>query len=72
MLINPEEVLAITKITAYFFGDKTIEVTKIDKKVACEALKKMADNKSDWTRQQKESYKQLVEYLEQCVEQDGI
>ena len=70
--MNPEEVLSITKIIACFFGDKTVVITDFDKKVACDALKKMADNKYNWTSQQKESYKMLVEYLEQCIDQDSI
>lgn len=40
-----------------------LSVSKCEKDLAYEAIKKMADNRYDWTHEQKELYKLLVDYV---------
>ena len=57
------EQLCITKlffIAMGMMGQNTISSIEMD--IACEALKRTADQRLDWTDQQKEVYKWLVEY----------
>lgn len=58
------EVLIFAKILAYIFGDRTISVTETEKKYAAEALKRIADQRMDWTQEQREQYKMWVEVFE--------
>lgn len=44
-----DEILILAKITAYAFGDKSISLTQIDKDMAVDMLKRMADQRWDWT-----------------------
>ena len=61
MTIN--EILLFAKILAFASGDRTVTVTDLDKKMATEALKRMADQRYDWTEQQREQYKLLVDVI---------
>lgn len=64
MTIN--EQLCITKlffIAMGMMGQNTITSTEMN--IACEALKRTADQRYDWTDQQKEVYKWLVEYAKE-------
>lgn len=61
MTIN--EILLFAKILAFASGDRTVTVTDLDKKMATEALKRMADQRYDWTDQQREQYKMLVDVV---------
>ena len=49
MTIN--EILLFAKILAFAFGDRSVTVTDLDKKMAADALKRMADQRMDWTEQ---------------------
>ena len=62
MAIN--EILLFAKILAFASGDRSVTVTDLDKEMATEALKRMADQRMDWTEQQREQYKLLVEFVE--------
>lgn len=62
MTIN--EILLFAKILAFASGDRSVTVTDLDKEMATEALKRMADQRMDWTEQQREQYKLLVEFVE--------
>ena len=62
MTIN--EILAFAKILAFASGDRTVTVTDLDKEMAADTLKRMADQRLDWTEQQREQYKLLVEFVE--------
>ena len=61
MTIN--EILIFAKILAFASGDRTVNVTDLDKKMAADALKRMADQRMDWTGQQREQYKLLVDVV---------
>ena len=60
------EIMLFAKILAFASGDKTVIVTDLDKKIATDTLKRMADQRMDWTEQQREQYKSLVDVVEQC------
>ena len=45
-------------------GDRAATITDVDKKTADEVLKRMADLRFDWTEQQKQQYKILVDSAE--------
>lgn len=63
MSIN--EILVFAKILSFVSGDGTVTITDADKKMAAEALKRMADQRFEWTEQQKQQYKMLVDVIEQ-------
>lgn len=63
MTIN--EILIFSKILAYVSGDRSITITDAEKKIAASALKRMADQRTDWTFPQKEQYKLWVDIVEQ-------
>lgn len=63
-MLTINEILLFAKILAYTSGDRTVTVTDIDKKMAAEALKRMADQRMDWTLEQREQYKMLVDVVE--------
>ena len=57
------EQLCITKL--FYLSIGMIEpatVTKAELETACEALKQLADQRNDWTDQQKAFYKFLVDF----------
>lgn len=43
-------------------------ITKQEVKIALEVLKKMTDNRNDWTDECKTSYKALIEYAKHAIE----
>ena len=63
MTIN--EILLFAKILAFASGDRTVTVTDLDKKMAADTLKRMADQRFDWNPQQRQQYKMLVDVVEQ-------
>lgn len=58
------EILIFAKILAAISGDRTVAVTDLEKKIAADALKRIADQRIDWTQQQKAQYKTLVDVAE--------
>lgn len=64
-MLTINEILLFAKILAYASGDRTVTVTDIDKKMAAEVLKRMADQRMDWTFEQQEQYKMLVDVVDQ-------
>ena len=59
--ISMEEMMLFAKIFAYAMGDKSISLNQIDKDAAFSVLNRMADQKWNWTEQQKANYKALLE-----------
>lgn len=62
-----EEMMLCAKLFAYAMGDRSIVLTQIDRDSAVVMLKRMADQKWDWTPQQKEQYKALVDICKQLM-----
>jgi hypothetical protein len=59
------EILIFAKILAAVSGDRTITVTSVEKRIAADALKRIADQRFDWTQGQREQYKMLVDVVAQ-------
>ena len=63
------EQLCVTKLFYAAMGmmeRQTITLDEFD--IACEALKHLADQRRDWTEQQKYFYKWLVDYAKESIE----
>ena len=60
-----EETMLCAKIFAYAIGDRNITLNDKDKESAVFLLKKLADQKWDWTEEQKEQFKALVDICKQ-------
>ncbi len=64
--ITLAEMLGFAKVYSAVFGlSSPMSVSRYDKDLAAEAMKKMADNLNDWTHEQKESYKLLVDFVKE-------
>ena len=61
-----DEMMLCAKIFAYAMGDRSVSVTQLDKDAAYGMLKRMADQRWDWTEAQKEQYKALVDACKQA------
>ena len=59
-----DEIIAFAKILVYASGDKSVTVSEAEKQCAASALKRMADQRMDWTQEQRERYKTLVDAVE--------
>ncbi|MBQ8329597.1 MAG: hypothetical protein IJX83_08270 [Lachnospiraceae bacterium] len=47
-------------------------ITKVEVDIACEALKNMADQRQDWTEQQRGMYKWLVDCAKEIYRREGM
>ena len=63
--MNITEILIFAKILAAVSGDRTVRVTSVEKKIAADVLRRMADQRFNWTQTQREQYKMLVDVVEQ-------
>ncbi len=57
-----DELISVAKLFSSATQGKPISMSSKELDVACEALKKMADERQDWTQEQKELYKAMVDY----------
>lgn len=62
-----EEIMLCAKIFAVAMGNKSIAITRVDKDAAVNMLKRMADQSWNWTEQQKEYYKFMVDICKQFM-----
>lgn len=64
-----EEMIAFTKVYNVVMGiAHPATVSKYEIDLVCETMKKMVDNRRDWTHQQKEIYKLMVDYTKSRIE----
>ena len=57
-----EEIVSFAEVFSVFTGlASPMSVTKQEKALAFEAMKKLADRRNDWTQEQKDLYKALAE-----------
>lgn len=64
--ITIEELVCFTKVLSVFMGVMSpAEVSRQEKELAIEAMKKMAENRDDWTHEQKEAYKVLANIVKE-------
>ena len=62
-----EETMLTAKIFAYAIGDINISLNQLDKDSAVSMLKRMADQRWDWTEGQKKQFKDLVDTCKQLM-----
>ena len=59
-----EEMLCFAKVYSIFLGMASpSSVSRHEKDLAIEAMKKMADNRNDWTQEQKDVYKAIADLV---------
>lgn len=62
------EMLSFTKVYNVAFRlAHPSTVTSRDKEITMELLKKMVDNRNDWSKEQKEQYKLLVDFVKEKI-----
>lgn len=59
--MNFYEALCFAKLFERAIGGQ-VSMSEIEKEVACESLKRMADQRNDWTEEQKNYYKMMVDF----------
>ena len=67
-MMTIEEMLIVAKSVAYLMGDRTITITELEKDTACLMLKRIADQKMDWSEQQRRQMKDLVDYCKEATQ----
>ena len=61
--MNFYEVISLAKLFARVFdGNSSITLSEAELEAASELLKELGDNRQDWTPQQRETYKALVDF----------
>lgn len=64
-VFTAEELIVFAKMLAIMLGEQNITFTDSDEAIACELLKKMADNSPRLTCSQKQEYKFLVDFCKE-------
>lgn len=52
-----------TKILAYVSGNRSVTITDIEMKMAADALRRLADQRFDWTQEEREQYKAMASII---------
>jgi hypothetical protein len=52
-------------------GDSSVKLTNLEKEMAFSMLKRNADRRIDWTEQQKEQYKELVDICKRSCDNNS-
>lgn len=64
--MNFYDILSFAKLFSLATGNtKHITMSSAELEIASEALKKLADERNDWNKEQKEYYKMLVDYAKE-------
>ena len=69
--MNGEELIILAKMIAYAMGDSSVKLTDLEKEMAFSMLKRNADRRIDWTEQQKEQYKELVDICKRSCDNNS-
>jgi hypothetical protein len=56
------KIISLAKVFAMAMGDRTITISDEEQDAAFEGLKTMADNSNNWTKEEKEYYKMMVDF----------
>ncbi len=68
-MISFYELTCFTKVSNAAFGIcSSTSISKAEFDIAFEVLKKLTDNRCDWTQEQKEQYKLLVDFVKHGIE----
>lgn len=63
------ELVSFAKVFSKAFAiDRRMSVTKEEEKAAIEVLKKINENRADWTQEQKETYKAFADLAKEMVD----
>lgn len=63
------ELVSFAKMFSKTFAiDRRVSVTKEEAKSAIEVLKKINENRNDWTQEQKETYKAFADFAKEMVD----
>ena len=62
------ELVSFLKVFSAYFDKKEVSISKEEGKAAYDLLKKVADNRKDFTQEQKEQFSDLVEYGKTLIE----
>lgn len=54
------QILLFAKILAYVSGDRSVTITDAEMEMAAGVLRRIADQRFDWTQEQREQYKAMV------------
>ena len=66
--MNFSDMLSLAKLfTPATNSTATLTMSSEEIEVACEVLKKLADEKAIWNQEQKECYKLLVDYVKELT-----
>ena len=60
-----EEMMLCAKVFAYAMGDRSINLHQVDRDSVVCMLKRMADQRWDWSENQKEQFKTFIEICKQ-------
>lgn len=71
LYMNAEELIILAKMIAYAMGDSSVKLTDLEKEMAFSMLKRNADRRIDWTEQQKEQYKELVDICKRSCDNNS-
>ena len=58
-----DECIVIAKMFAYVSGDRSVSFSEIENDTACSLVKRIADQRWDWTEQQRAQFKTLVDLV---------
>lgn len=61
--MSMDDILLIAKIFAYVMGDTSITLTNLDKNAAKLLIKRLVDNRYDWTPEQRELFKMFTDSI---------
>lgn len=62
------EMLCFAKVYCAAFGFSSLAISRQEIDIAFEVLKKATDNRQDWTQEQKDVYKLLVDFSKNQIE----
>lgn len=63
------ELVSFAKVFSKTFAiDRRVSVTREEGKAAIEVLKKISENRNDWTQEQKETYKAFADLAKEMVD----
>lgn len=61
--------LSIAKVFAAAMGNSQITISQEERNAAFECLKELADQRNDWTQEQRDYYKMMVDFGDEVTKQ---
>ena len=60
------EFISLAKLFSQVFGGNRFTISEAELEAASEALKELSYNRTDWTPQQRDTYKAMVDFAKEC------